>query len=157
MNKQAFFQTACAICVLTAPVPVFAQAGAGSDEAEIIVTARKREETLVQVPVVAAVFSAQQLDRQQLSTIAGIASQTPDLVTGQSVLELGTQISIRGVGTSASDPGIEQSAALVLDGLQITAGPAFSVGSFDMAQVEVLKGPQALFYGKSSTAGCGCG
>jgi len=66
---------------------------------------------------------------------------------------VGTQISIRGIGTSSANPGIDQSVSLNLDGLQVTQGSAYSVGVFDMAQVEILKGPQALFFGKNSPGG----
>src|SRR5439155_22574764 len=60
---------------------------------------------------------------------------------------------IRGVGTSSTDPGIDQSVSLNVDGLSLGQGLAFSSGMFDVGQVEVLKGPQALFYGKSSPGG----
>src|SRR5690606_10265777 len=62
-------------------------------------------------------------------------------------------VSIRGIGTTSLDPGIDQSVSLNIDGMQFTQGSAYSIGMFDMAQVEVLKGPQALFFGKNSPGG----
>lgn len=124
-----------------------------SDAGDIIVTARKREESILQVPLIASVLSGDQLERRQVTDLVDVAALTPGLVLGTSALEVGTQISIRGVGTSSIDPGIDQSISLNLDGLQVSQGSAYSVGVFDMAQIEVLKGPQALFFGKNSPGG----
>ena len=65
----------------------------------------------------------------------------------------GEQVSIRGVGTIASDPGVDSSVSLNIDGLDIGSAPALESGLFDLQHIEVLKGPQALFYGKASTGG----
>jgi iron complex outermembrane receptor protein len=62
-------------------------------------------------------------------------------------------VSIRGVGTTTFNPGVDQSISLNIDGLQLSQGLAYSSAFFDMQQVEVLKGPQSLFYGKSSPGG----
>src|SRR5690606_17170414 len=65
----------------------------------------------------------------------------------------GPQVTIRGVGTSSYDPGVDQSVSLNIDGLSLGQGLAFASGMFDVSQVEVLKGPQSLFYGKSTPGG----
>ena len=120
---------------------------------DIIVTARKRQESILKVPVIETVLTQTQINDRQLQTISDVATLTPGLILGESSLEVGTQVSIRGIGTTSLDPGIDQSVSLNLDGLQVTQGSAYSVGLFDMAQVEILKGPQALFFGKNSPAG----
>jgi iron complex outermembrane receptor protein len=120
---------------------------------EIVVTARKREETLLDVPVIAQVISGAQLERQQVVSLQDVAKLTPGLVIGTNVLSIGAQVAIRGVGTSSADPGIDQSVSLNIDGLSLGQGLAYSSGSFDLARIEVLKGPQALFFGKSSPGG----
>jgi outer membrane receptor protein involved in Fe transport len=124
-----------------------------ADRSEIIVTARKRQESVLQVPVVTTVLSQSQLESSQVTDMNDIAALTPGLVLGLGTVEVGTQVSLRGIGTSVFDPGIDQAISLNLDGLQLTNGMAYSVGVFDMAQVEVLKGPQALFFGKNSPGG----
>ncbi len=136
--------------------PAFAQnpgteASPASDD--IIVMARKRQELVLKVPVVATVLTAEAMDRQQVTSITDITEQVAGLQVGSNVLSVGTQISLRGVGTSAIDAGIDQSVSLNIDGLQFSQGATYSVGMFDMAQVEVLKGPQALFFGKNSPGG----
>jgi iron complex outermembrane receptor protein len=57
------------------------------------------------------------------------------------------------VGTASQDPGVDQSVALNIDGLSLGNGLAFNSGMFDLGSVEVLKGPQALFFGKESPGG----
>lgn len=120
---------------------------------EIIVTARKRQESILKSPVVQSVLTQAMIERAQVTTLTDIAAQTPGIVLGTGAGDSGALISLRGVGTSITDPGIDQSVSLNLDGLQVTQGAAYSVGVFDMTQVEVLKGPQALFFGKASSGG----
>ncbi len=134
------------------------EAGAGeppknSEISEIIVTARKRPESDLKSPVVETVLSPELLQDYQVANLSDIATKVTGLLLGEQVLTSGTQVSIRGVGTSALDPGVDQSVTLNLDGLPLSQGLAFKSAMFDLAQVEVLKGPQALFYGKADTAG----
>jgi len=60
---------------------------------------------------------------------------------------------LRGIGSNFSSIGIEQSVALVVDGVYYGQGRVIDEGFVDLDQVEILKGPQALFFGKNSTAG----
>ncbi|CAN7399108.1 TonB-dependent receptor [Phenylobacterium sp. LjRoot219] len=120
---------------------------------EIIVTARKRQESILNVPVVETAIPAEQLQRFQTKDLRDVATLVPGLAFGESVLSIGTQVSLRGVGTTAYDPGIDQSVSLNIDGLPLSQGLAYSSGFFDAGMIEVLKGPQALFYGKSSPGG----
>jgi iron complex outermembrane receptor protein len=125
----------------------------GTALGEVIVTARKRQESILNVPVVETAIAQQKLERLQTNDLKDIANLVPGLSFGESLLSIGTQVSLRGVGTSALDPGVDASVSLNLDGLQLSQGLAYMIGMFDVGQVEVLKGPQALFYGKSSPGG----
>jgi iron complex outermembrane receptor protein len=120
---------------------------------EIIVTARKREESILKVPVVETVVSQQTLQQNQILDLTDLSAQVPGLQMGGAVLSIGPQISIRGIGTSTLDAGVDQSVSLNIDGLSMTQGLAYNAGLFDLAQAEVLKGPQALFFGKNSPGG----
>jgi iron complex outermembrane recepter protein len=138
--------------------PAFAQdepvtTRASAEGSEIFVIARKREEAYIDVPVIETVISEETIERAAITDINDIAKFAPGLQVGQNVLSTGTQISIRGYGTSASDPGVDQSVALSIDGFTFSQGLAFESGMFDLQQIEVLKGPQALFFGKSSPGG----
>lgn len=125
----------------------------GSGLEEVIVTARKREESVLKVPVVATVLSANAIEQAQIVDLQGVTTKVPGLLVGSSVGTVGTQISLRGIGTSALDAGIDQSVSLNIDGQQFSQGVTFKSGIFDLAQAEVLRGPQALFFGKNSPGG----
>jgi iron complex outermembrane receptor protein len=120
---------------------------------EVVVTARKREESILNVPVVVAAFTQEQLQQYATHDLYDIANQVPGFLIGSGTGAYGAQISIRGVGTSTQNAAIDQSVTLAIDGMQMSQGLAYKVGMFDLAQIEVLKGPQALFYGKASTGG----
>jgi len=122
--------------------------------AEIVVTARKREERLVDVPVAVSEVSAATLSTVPTTTL----TQIGNLVPGVSMERMGgggtgASFEIRGVGQLAQDFNTEQPVALNIDGVQVTKGPAAQIPFFDLESVEVLKGPQALFFGKNSPAG----
>ena len=124
-----------------------------ADSGEILVTARKRTETLMSVPVVATAISGDTLIQMQTNDLKSLARMVPGLSMGTSILSVGQLVSLRGVGTSALDPGVDASVSLNLDGLSLSQGLAYASGMFDVGQVEVLKGPQNLFFGKSSPGG----
>lgn len=134
------------------PAPV-QETRAYVDNGDIIVTARKRLESILKVPVVVTAVSDQKLDSVQATQIMDLPKLVPGLVLGTNLLSIGPQVSLRGIGTSSYDPGVDQSVSLNIDGLSLGQGLAFGSGLFDVQQVEVLKGPQALFYGKSSPGG----
>ncbi len=120
---------------------------------EVVVTARKREESLLKIPVVASVLTGTAIERYQVHDMYGVAERVPGFVMGESVGTVGIQTSLRGVGPTSQTATVDQSVSLNIDGLSLTQGYAYAIGMFDVGQVEVLKGPQALFYGKNSTAG----
>lgn len=145
--------SAATALVVTLAVPVYAQEAPTVDAGEIIVTARKRQESILKVPVVQSVLTSESIAKAAIVDVGGITRNVPGLVIGGNVLTVGAQISLRGVGTSTLDAGVDQSVSLNIDGLQFSQGATYSVGLFDLAQVEVLKGPQALFFGKNSPGG----
>jgi iron complex outermembrane receptor protein len=120
---------------------------------EVIVTARRRAESLHDVPVTETAITQQTLQYLQVTEVTDLPGLVPGLVVGHSLLSIGSLISIRGIGTSSNDPGVDQSVSLNLDGLSLGQGLAFMSGTFDLAQVEVMKGPQELFFGKGSPGG----
>jgi outer membrane receptor protein involved in Fe transport len=128
--------------------------GNGVSLEEVTVTARKREERLIDVPVVASVLGAAQLQRYNTTDLEQLSQQIP----GVEIYHAdggggGGGISIRGVGQLATDYGAEEPVAIVVDGMAFTRGHILDTGFFDMQSVEVLKGPQSLFFGKNSPAG----
>jgi outer membrane receptor protein involved in Fe transport len=134
------------------PVPQ-ASADARGGLEEIVVTARKRNESVQSVPVAVTALSEAQIQRMDLTSIEKIAARTPSLTVGRASNGSGAQVTLRGIGSSSSSIGIEQSVATVVDGAYYGQGRVINEGFFDLGRVEILKGPQALFFGKNATAG----
>ena len=152
--KAALSSTGIAVALLAQPANAQDSASAGANAtAEIIVTARKRNESILKVPVVASVLDESTLEKYQVQDLYGVANRVTGFVMSESVGTVGIQATLRGIGPTSQTPTVDQSVALNIDGLPLNQGHAFQVGMFDVAQVEVLKGPQALFYGKNSPAG----
>ena len=120
---------------------------------EIVVTARRSSEKLINVPVAVTALSSAMIEKAHVTDLSQVAQMTPNLIIAAAGSGTGGSISIRGVGTSFLDPGLEQSVGLNSDGVPIGRGHFLSSAQFDLKQIEVLKGPQALFFGKNSPAG----
>lgn len=120
---------------------------------EIIVTARKREESIQDVPVAISVLSNEALERFDMSSLEKIASMTPQFTIARASNGNSASLSFRGIGSSFTSLGIEQSVAVILDGAYYGQGRVINEGFFDVNRVELLKGPQALFFGKNGSAG----
>jgi len=137
--------------------PAIAAEAADDDQTsaleEVIVTARKRQENIREIPVAVTAVSGEKLDKYDLRSIEAIAASIPQLSVVRGSSGSGATISLRGIGSTFTSIGIEQSVAVILDGVYYGQGRIINEGFFDMKQVEVLRGPQALFFGKNATAG----
>lgn len=120
---------------------------------EVVVTARKREESLQDVPVAVAVIAQEQLQNNVANDLTKVAELAPQVSMSQSGSGTGAVITIRGVSSGSNDAGLDQSVAIEVDGVPISRGQVVSSSIFDLEQVQVLQGPQALFFGKNSPAG----
>lgn len=132
-----------------APEPQAQQGGIG----DIVVTARRREESMQSVPVSVTALTAEQIQRYDMTSLEKIATQTPQFTVGRASNGSGAQLTLRGIGSSSTSIGIEQSVAVVVDGVYYGQGRVINEGFFDLEGVEMLKGPQSLFFGKNATAG----
>lgn len=119
---------------------------------EIVVTAQKRAERVIEVPISITVASQEQLERQQINTVTDLARVAPSLeiqqAPGQSV---GGGGQIRGIGTQSFNQGAVGSVGIVVDG--VSQGNANISDLFDVSRVEVLKGPQGTLFGLTTSAG----
>ncbi len=120
---------------------------------DIIVTARKRQESVQDVPVAVTAISPVTIRQQDITSIEKIAARTPNFTVGRASNGSGAQLTMRGIGSSSTSIGIEQSVATVVDGVYYGQGRVINEGFFDLGRIEILKGPQALFFGKNATAG----
>lgn len=148
---------ALGVCAIASGACAQESAGTAAEDAggvvDIVVTARKRTESAQNVPVAISAISAETVVTRDLTSLERIAAATPSLTVGRAATGSGAQITMRGVGSSSTSIGIEQSVATVVDGVYYGQGRTINEGFFDLARVEILKGPQALFFGKNATAG----
>jgi len=120
---------------------------------EIVVSARRRSESLQDVPVTVAPITKSQLENNDASTFSNLGELAPQVMIGSTATGTGAILSIRGISSGATDSGLDQSVSVDIDGVQLSRGRIITQALFDLQQVEVLEGPQALFFGKNSPAG----
>jgi iron complex outermembrane recepter protein len=120
---------------------------------EVIVTARQQSETLQDVPVTIAALTEADLDRYNITSLVDAAKMVPNMVIAQGGSGNGSSLRLRGIGSSSISAAFDHSVALNLDGVVVNRGRFIHNSYLDMSQLEVLKGPQSLYFGKSATAG----
>lgn len=120
---------------------------------DIIVTARKVGESLQQVPVTVSVVDTRTLKDYHVEHIADVAERVPTLQVQVGGSGSGGSLTLRGVGSSNISAAFDSAVAFDFDGIQVSTMRMVQVGFFDSQQVEVLKGPQSLYFGKSASAG----
>lgn len=117
---------------------------------EIIVTAERRPEKLQRTPVTAAVLSNADLQAKHVDNLQQLQLATPSLSVGEAGVT--ESVNIRGIGLGVSSPSVPNGVALYRDG--VYQGPLLSSEPlYDMASIEVLRGPQGTFVGSNSTGG----
>ncbi|MCK9564194.1 MAG: TonB-dependent receptor, partial [Bacteroidales bacterium] len=160
--RKSVIYLAVSTGALTA-IPVLAQNSAGSSERsllleEVVVTARRRDERLQDVPISMTVFSQQDVSKLNIVTAGDLATYTPSLSVNNRFGEDNTTFSIRGfteeMRTTAS-VGVYFSEVIGPRGSNTTssgngAGPG---AFFDLQNVQVLKGPQGTLFGRNTTGG----
>lgn len=155
-TKWAATSALAIACAITA-MPVAAQAQEGetaerNDNNQIVVTARKREENLIEVPLAVTVATQAQLERDQVFSINDLQRVTPALEISQtSGGETNGGGRLRGLGTGVFNASVSSSVAFVVD--QVPIGNLAFPQLFDLAQVEVLRGPQGTLFGQGASAG----
>lgn len=134
--------------------PATPQAAEDNGIGEIIVTARKRQETAFDTPVVLQAVGGPELERRSIVNVEGLSRITPLLIIGENSGGIqGSPIAIRGISGSEINPLADQAVSFNIDGIQVNRSTVARLGTFDLAAAEILKGPQALFYGKNSPGG----
>lgn len=117
---------------------------------EIIVTARKREESVRDVPVSVAAVSGDTLRAEKIVNQVDLALRVPSFK--QTTGGVNSYTFVRGVG-SGGNPSFEQAVATFVDGVYAGRGQQSRFPYYDLERVEVLRGPQVALYGNSAIAG----
>ena len=134
--------------------PASESAAADNPSGDIIVSARRRDETSIAVPVAVSAIGGPELQRRGISNIDALARTIPTLITSEATSSpQGGIVAIRGLSGVDANPLGDQAVSFNIDGVQVARSSVRRLSQMDVAQVEVLKGPQALFFGKNSPAG----
>ena len=116
---------------------------------EIVVTATKREQAVIDVPAAVDVFTHDQLTQPGHDSLGDLQASIPNFFFSSN-RSFTTSVTMRGLGAAlVGNPGV----GLYIDGAYQTSVAAFTLPLFDLERVEVLKGPQGTLYGRNSEAG----
>ena len=157
---RAFLLCSIAATAFTSQ-PAFAQATPDEDAAAtedegnaIIVTARRREETLISVPIAITAIGGAQLERMGAIDITDVANVAPN-VTLESSRATNSTLSafIRGVGQQDPVAGFEQGVGIYLDDVYLNRPQAAVLDIYEVERIEVLRGPQGTLYGRNTVGG----
>lgn len=118
---------------------------------EVVVTAQRREQALLEVPISLEAWSGAELRTQGIRTMDDLANFSPSVE-----IDIRTQdqdISIRGVGTTGNNLTLEQAAPTFVDGVYFGRTSMIKTAFVDLERIEVLRGPQPVYFGQNATAG----
>ena len=119
---------------------------------EIVVTARRVEERLQDVPLAITAFSAADIQSAGIENLDDVANLTPGLTFSNLIGEFLPVPVIRGIAPTAVQ-GQENNAAIFVDGVYVSGRQGLNFSQLDLERIEVVKGPQAALYGRNSFSG----
>ncbi|MCK9542712.1 MAG: TonB-dependent receptor plug domain-containing protein, partial [Novosphingobium sp.] len=148
-----------AAVMLAVPAPVLAAAGAAEAKAEsaneIIVSARKREENVQDVPISITAISGEALERKGAVNFESLSFNNPNvkIATQSGVGPIAANIAIRGNIQSAGTLQVDPSVGVYVDGLLLAHTFGTAQLGVDVMSVQTLKGPQGTLFGRNTTGG----
>ena len=147
-SKRTCLSTAVTgILAAAVALPAVAQS---TEMEEVIVTARKRDEALLDVPVVVSAFNAQEVESAGILRPQDFIQLTPNMTMVQTQNQGTSFIVVRGISQARNS---EPSVAVLIDGVLMANPSQFNQELFDVESIEVLKGPQGALYGRNAIGG----
>jgi iron complex outermembrane receptor protein len=161
MGKSIFTRSFCLALagssLLAFTTPAFAQEAPAADEAdsgEIIVTARRRNESLQDTPVALTAINAAMIEGKAAVNIGDLTGAAPNLlITNQNSGAAAANLSIRGLTYADIEKSQEPTVGVVVDGVFIGTSTGQFFDFFDIEQIEVLRGPQGTLFGRNTIGG----
>ena len=141
-----------ALAIVLAAISTELPAQQGALE-EVIVTATKRAESLQDIPVTVNAFGSEVIQEAGISNASDLAIMTPSLTANGNFSPFNSRLQIRGIGTAQTDPALEPSVGLFVDGVFMGRTGLGMSDLTDIERIEVLQGPQGTLYGKNTNAG----
>jgi outer membrane receptor protein involved in Fe transport len=120
---------------------------------EIVITAQKRESTLLDTPIAVSAVGGETIEKAQARDIRDIQTLVPSLQISSFASSTNTSFSIRSIGSSTFNFGIEPAVGVFVDGVYRARNGASINDFLGLERVEVLRGPQSTLFGKNTTAG----
>ncbi len=158
VSTKSILLAAMATSALTVfATPAFAQDEAAAEEAdsgEIIVTARRRVESLQDTPVAMTAINAAMMENKAAVNIGDLTGAAPNLlITNQNSGAAAANLSIRGLTYADIEKSQEPTVGVVVDGVFIGTSTGQFFDFFDIEQIEVLRGPQGTLFGRNTIGG----
>jgi iron complex outermembrane receptor protein len=134
--------------------PAATTAADSTEMQKVVVTARRREETLQDVPVSVTAISADQISKQGIPDVTTLALQLPNTTLKASRATNSTLTAfIRGVGQADPLAGFESGVGIYLDDVYLARPQGAVTDIYDVERIEVLRGPQGTLYGRNTIGG----
>ncbi len=150
-KRTVVFAALCSTALIETSFPVAVLAAEGLEE--VIVTARKREESLQESPVAVSVLSGADLDESGMRDIIKLAEVVPNLAFNTGGAGGAAAPTIRGVGARNNGANFDSGVAIYLDGVYVSRADGAILDSVDIQSVQVVRGPQGTLFGKNATGG----
>lgn len=132
-------------------VSVYAQTKSPLEE--IMVTAQKRVQNVQDIPVAVSAYSGDELTKRGISDMFDLQHIAPGLLVSHNQTATSSNFSIRGIGTSSNNFGLESSVGLYVDGVYRARQSSLINELADVEQVQVLRGPQGTLFGRNTPSG----
>lgn len=154
--------SALALAIVAAPAHAQAPAADATSDAadatttgldDIVVTAQRREQSLSRVPVSVQAIGAVALKAQVIEDTPSLVKASPSVAFTGGFSANSSGFLIRGISSASSEGGVQQSTAMVIDGVPLARPGEFLGDLGDIERVEILRGPQGTLFGKNATAG----
>lgn len=154
-RPSALRSVSAAVLALLAATPLAAQTAApdAADTQRVTVTATKRQTTVQDTPLAVSAFSQRELDKAQVKDLSTLQSMVPNLTVEQHGDSGGVHVFLRGIGSTNHTELGDPAAAFHVDGIYSPRPQGATALMFDLASVEVARGPQGTLFGRNATAG----